>query len=131
MTCLAALSAQEKTHCTASEFPEFVRDLPAADYSADGAGAIRGYVLQGERHQVVFNENDEPVTFTPHHHAASFGVVLQGECELVIDGKSSVYRAGDVYRVPANVTHFARQSANYPDIVIFDEASRVTMNPKG
>jgi mannose-6-phosphate isomerase-like protein (cupin superfamily) len=112
-------------------FPDFVRRLPEADYSADGAGTIRGYILQGSEHQVVFNENDEPVTFTPHQHGASFGVVLQGECELVIDGQSSFYRAGDVYYVPANVTHFARQSANYKDIVIFDQSDRVPVSRRG
>ncbi len=102
-------------------FPEFVRNLPKADYSRDGAGEIRGYVVQGEGHQVVFNENDQAVEFAPHRHAASFGVVLQGECELVIEGKSSFYRAGDVYHVPEGALHFARQSADYKDIVIFNE----------
>jgi mannose-6-phosphate isomerase-like protein (cupin superfamily) len=111
-------------------FPEFVRDLPKADYSSDGAGAIRGYVLQGEGHQVVFNENDEAVEFTPHRHAASFGVVLQGECELVIEGESQFFRTGDVYRVPEGSLHFARQSEDYKDIVIFNEPGRVPIAPK-
>ena len=108
-------------------FPEFVKKLPKADYSSAGAGAIRGFVVEGKNHQVVFNENDEAVEFTPHTHAASFGVVLEGECELVIEGVSKIYRAGDVYHVPEGALHFARQSANYRDIVIFDEPGRVPM----
>lgn len=107
------------------DFPAFVRALPRADYAADGAAAIRGYVLSGSGVQVVFNENDEPVVFTPHRHAQSFGVVLAGECELVIDGVSTTYRAGDVYHVPGGVVHFARQSAGYKDIVVFHEPARV------
>jgi len=35
--------------------------------------------------------------------------VLEGECELVIEGESKVYRAGDVYHVPKSARHFARQ----------------------
>ena len=73
-------------------FPEFVKKLPKADYFSDGAGAIRGFVVEGKNHQVVFNENNEAVEFTPHTHAASFGVVLEGECELVIGGDRSLSR---------------------------------------
>lgn len=109
-----------------SEFPEFVRSLPAADYSADGGEAIRGFIVQGEGHQVLYNEHDEPLEFTPHRHAASFGVVLSGECELVIDGVvHGPFGVGDVYHVPADTTHYARESANYRDIVIFNERARV------
>jgi len=80
-------------------FPGFVKNLLKADYSSDGAGAIRGFVVEGKNNQVVFNENDEAIEFTPHTHAASFRVVLEGECELVIEGESKVYRAGEVYHV--------------------------------
>jgi quercetin dioxygenase-like cupin family protein len=99
--------------------------LPRADYSAHGAEGIRGYVIAGPTCQVVFNENDDEVVFRPHRHAQSFGVVLAGECELVIDGVSTTYRAGDVYHVPGGVTHYARQSAGYRDVVVFDEPARV------
>lgn len=111
------------------EFPSFVRALPRADYSADGGAAIRGFVLSGAGLQVVFNENDEEVTFEPHRHAQSFGIVLRGECELVIDGVSTTYRAGETYHVPGGVLHLARQSANYQDIVVFHEPQRVPTAP--
>lgn len=113
------------------DFPEFVKNLPRGDYSSDGAGSLRGYVVQGPGHQVVFNENDDPVEFTPHRHAASFGIVLAGWCELVIEGKTTRYVAGEVYHVPANTEHFARQSANYKDIVIFNEPDRVAVASRG
>jgi len=51
--------------------------------------------------------------------------VFEGECELVIEGKSKVYRAGDVYHVPGSARHFARQAANYKVIVILNEPGRV------
>lgn len=114
---------------TPLEFPRFVRALPKADYSADGAGGIRGFALAGDGCQVVFNENDEEVTFRPHRHAQSFGIVLSGECELVIDGVATTYRAGEVYHVPGGVLHYARQSAGYRDVVVFAEPCRVPTQP--
>ncbi|MEE9445392.1 MAG: cupin domain-containing protein [Cocleimonas sp.] len=112
-------------HITHSEFPRFIKDLPKADYSDDGGNDILGYVAQSGGHQVVFNENEEEMEFTPHVHAQSFGVVLQGWCDLIIDGDSKRYHAGETYHVPEGVRHFARQSANYKDIVIFNEKNRV------
>lgn len=112
-----------------TEFPAFVKSLPRADYSADGGDAIRGYVLEAFGMQLVFNENDEEMVFKPHKHAQSFGVVLQGWCELVIDGVSTIYHPGDTYHVPGGVEHYARQSAGYKDIVIFNEPRRVPRQP--
>ena len=114
-------------HVTEKTFPDFIKNMPKADYSSDGAGDIRGYIVQSGTHQVVFNENDEAVEFTPHVHAESFGVVISGWCDLIIDGECQRYHAGDTYRVPGGVRHFARQSANYKDIVIFNEQQRVPL----
>lgn len=107
------------------EFPAFIKKLPRANYGNDAGEALRGYVLQSKGHQLVFNENDEPMQFQKHRHAQSFGVVLQGECKLVVNGIETIYRRGDVYHVPGGVEHYAWQSANYKDIVIFDEPFRV------
>jgi len=32
-----------------NSFPEFVKNLSKADYSIDGAGAIRGFVVRSEK----------------------------------------------------------------------------------
>ena len=121
----AAPSGGDLREESATAFPGFVRNLPRADYSKDGGEAIRGYVVQGAAQQVVFNENDEALTFRPHRHAQSFGIVLEGECRLVIAGIETIHRKGDVYHVPAGIEHYAWQSAGYRDIVIFDEPTRV------
>lgn len=112
-------------HVTEKKFPQWIKSMPRADYSDDGGEAIRGYVVQNDRYQIVFNENDKEMQFTPHVHASSFGIVISGWCELVIDGESRIYHAGETYNVPGGVRHFARQSENYKDIVIFDEGNRV------
>lgn len=107
-----------------NSFPKFVKKLPQADYSSDGAGTIRGFAVESKTTRWFINKNDEAVECTPHKHAASFGVVLKGECELVIEGESKVYRAGGLSCF-GSARHFARQSANYKDIVIFNEPGRV------
>ena len=99
--------------------------LPKAGYSSDDAGAMRGFVVESKKPPGRFQWEWRSVEFTPHTHAASFGVVFEGECELVIDDESKVYRAGDVYYVPESARHFARQAENYKVIVIFNEPGRV------
>ena len=44
---------------------------------------------------------------------------------------SKVYRAGNVYHVSKSARHFAQQSANYKDIVIFNEPGRVPVAKQG
>ncbi|MBM3215548.1 cupin domain-containing protein [Candidatus Poribacteria bacterium] len=85
----------------------FVNRADLASFSlSDG---IRLQVTWGERMMVSF------VSFAPdgmvpeHSHPhEQMGTVLDGEFELVIDGESRIVRSGDVWHVPANVTHSAR-----------------------
>jgi len=37
-----------------NSFPEFVKKLPKADYSSDGAGTIRGFAVESKNHKVVY-----------------------------------------------------------------------------
>ncbi len=107
------------------EFPAFVKALPRADYGTDAKEGIVGYVLQGKKHQLVFNENKEPITFATHRHAQSFGIVLRGTCKLYIAGTETTYHIGQTYHVPGGVEHYAWQSADYRDVVLFNQPDRV------
>ncbi len=95
------------------------------DYASDGAGAIKDWWLRVKNHQAVFNENDEAVEFTPHTHAASFRVVLEGECELVIEGESKVYRAGEVYHVSEAPGILPGSPQTTKTLLFFNEPGRV------
>ena len=49
------------------------------------------------------------------HPGAETGYVLDGELELVIDGKETVkLKAGDSYQIPAGAVHDARTSGEKP-----------------
>ena len=74
-------------------FPDFVCDLAQADYGSHAGDTIIGYLVQGDGHQVVFNENTDPITFKRHRHEASFGVVLQGQCEFVFSSMTTATAA--------------------------------------
>jgi len=87
-----------------SEFPDFVRRLPQADLPFKG---LRGWLLQSEWGQVLFNESDIELSVPPHAHGNQWGTVIDGRIELTIDGKKRLYQRGDSYFIPAGITHSA------------------------
>lgn len=86
-------------------FSESIKDLPRVEIPLPG---VRGWLLQGNDHQIVFFEI-EPIGEIPaHRHGEQWGVVVEGEVELTIGGVTRLYRAGDSYHIPADVEHSAR-----------------------
>ena len=85
-------------------YPEIIAGLPEADIPFDG---VKGRLLQGEDHQVVFFEIDPIGEVAPHSHGAQWGVVFEGEMELTIGDQTRTYRKGDRYYIPAGVIHSA------------------------
>jgi mannose-6-phosphate isomerase-like protein (cupin superfamily) len=86
------------------EFPDFVRRLPRADLPFEG---LRGWLLQSERGQVLFNESDIELSVPAHSHGSQWGTVIDGRIELTIDGQKRLYQRGDSYFIPANTSHSA------------------------
>lgn len=102
-------------------YPDFVRGLPEIDIPLDG---VRGWLMQAGQRQAVFFDI-EPVGEIPvHTHGAQFGVVLEGEMSLTIDGETRTYRKGDTYFVPAGVPHGATFPTHVRAIDFFDEPDR-------
>ena len=102
-------------------FSESIKDLPRAEIPLPG---VRGWLLQGSDHQVVFFEI-EPIGEIPaHHHGEQWGVVVEGEMELTIGGVARLYRAGDSYHVPAGVEHSARVLTRVRAIDFFADQDR-------
>jgi quercetin dioxygenase-like cupin family protein len=102
-------------------FPEFVRDLPEVNIPIPG---LKAYLLQGPDHQMLFMEFHEDVEVPPHAHEAQWGVVLQGQIELEIDGVARTYRKGGRMVVPRKARHSAKVHAGYADITFFDQKDR-------
>ena len=106
---------------TASEFPDFVRKLPRADLPFAG---LRGWLLQGDSGQLLFNESDVEVSVPEHSHGSQWGTVIDGEIELTIDGQLHTYRRGDSYLIPAGTPHSARIPPGFRAVDYFEEKDR-------
>jgi len=102
-------------------FPDIITRLPRADIPFEG---VHAYLLQGENQQIVFMNFEKDVEVPEHSHEAQWGVVLDGEIELTINGKRYVLRKGDTYFIPRDVKHSAKIKKGYKDLTLFDQKDR-------
>ena len=102
-------------------FPEQKRKLPEADIPLEG---IKAYLSQSDTHQIIFMEFEKDVDLFEHSHAAQIGIVLEGQIDLTIDGKTKTYTKGDRYYIPDGVLHSGKIYAGYADITFFNEPNR-------
>jgi quercetin dioxygenase-like cupin family protein len=105
-------------------FPGIVSDLPQADIPIEG---LKSYLLQGEDQQVVFMSFENDISVPEHSHEAQWGVVVDGEIRLTIDGRLHVLTRGDSYFIPKGVAHSARIKAGYKDVTLFDQKDRYSV----
>jgi hypothetical protein len=89
---------------SSTQFPDFVHRLPQADLPFKG---LRGWLLQSDGGQVLFNESDVELVVPAHAHGSQWGTVIDGRIELTIDSKKRQYQRGDSYFIPTNTTHSA------------------------
>ena len=108
---------------TSSEFPPFVRSLPEAALPFDG---LRGWLLQGDSGQVLFNESDVQVSVPEHAHGDQWGVVVAGEIELTIGGQTKTYGRGHTYFIPAGTSHRAQIHPGFRAVDYFADGDRFT-----
>ncbi len=109
-----------------SEFPSFVRSLPEADLPFEG---LRGWLLQSDSGQVLFNESDSEVSVPDHSHGEQWGIVIEGKIEMTIGGQTMTYRRGDTYFIPAGAIHRARIYPGFRAVDYFADRSRY--RPRG
>ena len=102
-------------------FPEIITQLPEAEISLPG---VKSFLAQAGNRQFIFMSFDENVQVPEHAHAAQWGVVLDGEMELTIDGTKRLLKKGDSYFIPRGVRHSALIKKGYKDLNLFDEKNR-------
>jgi len=102
-------------------YPTEINDLPQIEVAYPG---VQGRLLQGPGQQLVFFEIEPIGEVTPHSHGAQWGVVLDGEVELIIGNDSRICRKGDTYYIPAGVVHSARFRSRTRVIDFFAEPRR-------
>ena len=108
-------------------FPEAIRNLPQADIPFDG---ITAYLSQADNHQILFMEFVKDTEVPEHSHEAQWGVVLDGDSELIIGGKLHVLKKGDTYFIPKGVPHSANVKAGYKDVTLFNQKDRYSILSK-
>lgn len=99
-------------------FPDIISRIPARDYGLDGLTVHADHTSTGT---VYFVSTTKAVPFPTHAHAEQWSIVVSGECRLTIDGETKTYRAGDTYRIQANVPHQITLGANYAEVDYVDD----------
>lgn len=102
-------------------FPDTILNLPEADIPFPG---VRGWISQAPGHQVVFMDIEAIGEVAPHSHGEQWGVVVEGEMELTIDGDTRRYAPGDSYHIPAGIVHGAKFLSHVRVIDFFADADR-------
>jgi quercetin dioxygenase-like cupin family protein len=103
-------------------FPKIITDLPEAEIKYKG---VRGWIAQGENHQIVFFQIEASGEVSPHSHSSpQWGIVVEGQMELTIAGETTVYKEGDEYFIPAHTEHSARFLTMVRAMDFFDEKTR-------
>ena len=104
-----------------SEFPGFIRNLPEADLLFEG---LRGWLLQSDSGQVLFNESDVEVLVPDHCHGEQWGIVIDGKVKMKIGGQTMTYRRGDTYFIPKGAVHRALIYPGFRAVDYFTDRSR-------
>ena len=102
-------------------YPEMIRGLPEIDIQVEG---VRGWLLSGSDKQVVFFDIQPVGEIPPHSHCAQWGIMIEGEMSLTIDGDTKVYRKGDWYYIPQGTVHSANFISRVNVIDVFDAPDR-------
>ena len=106
--------AQKDDFYMSIELPEMITGLPEIEIPVE---SVKGYLIQGETNQSIFFIVSAGTYLPEHSHAAQWGVVLEGEFEIIIGNEKITYKKGDTYFVPENTLH----AGNYvTDVVSFD-----------
>ena len=101
-------------------FPDFIDALPVPDSPV----LMKARIVPSEHVLTMFYSVPDDIEIPEHAHGAQWGVVLEGEMSMTIDGSEQVYRHGDTYYVPAGAVHLTRIKAGYRGIDVFADAHR-------
>lgn len=85
-------------------YPEIITSLPDIDIPLEG---VKGKLLQAGDYQIAFFDIQPTAKVPAHSHDAQFGVMLDGEMDLIIGGETRTVKKGDTYFIPKGVEHSA------------------------
>jgi quercetin dioxygenase-like cupin family protein len=102
-------------------YPEMILNLPDIDLALEG---VHGKLLQAGDYQIAFFDIRPGAKVPAHSHDAQFGVMLDGEMDLTIGGKTRTVKRGDNYFIPKGVEHSAVFRTHVLVMDLFAEPAR-------
>ncbi len=102
-------------------YPQMITELPGVEIPLKG---VKGWLLQGIDKQVVFFDIEPNASIPEHSHGEQWGVVVDGEAVLVVDGVKKICRKGDTYHIPAGALHSVTFRTRFKTIDFFAEVDR-------
>jgi quercetin dioxygenase-like cupin family protein len=105
-------------------FPEPIRNLPEASVPIQG---VKAFLSQGDSHQVLFMEFKEDADLQEHSHKAQWGIVIDGDLDLIIGGVKGRYKKGQHYFIPDGVKHSGHIYAGLVVVEYFDQKDRFSL----
>jgi quercetin dioxygenase-like cupin family protein len=103
------------------KLPEMITSLPEIEMPYD---SIKGYLNQGESNQSIFFIAKSGTYLPVHSHASQWGIVIEGEFEIIIGDEKKVYKKGDSYFVPAGTLHAGNYITDVISFDIFDDKNK-------
>lgn len=108
-------------------YPKEITGFPEADIQFEG---VKAWILQGENHQLVFFQMEANAKVPEHSHDyPQWGMVIEGEIDLIIEGQTRNCKKGDEYLIPARAKHKALILAKSRVVDLFSERARYKMKP--
>ena len=103
-------------------YPTVITGLPEADLPFEG---VKAWILQGEKQQLIFFEFVPTAKVPEHSHGyPQWGMVIDGEMKLTIDGKTRTVKKGDEYLIPVQAKHKATFVTKTRVMDLFSEKTR-------
>ena len=104
-----------------TNYPNIIKNLPEIDIDLTG---VKGYLMQGPDNQIAFFELDPIANIPLHSHGEQWGIVVEGEMDLTIDGVTKTYKKGDSYFIKSGEVHAAVFKEKTFAIDFFDDQNR-------
>jgi quercetin dioxygenase-like cupin family protein len=104
-----------------SIFPQPIQNLHEVIIPFNG---VKGYIVQGEKEQVVFMEFEKDIEIPEHSHESQWEIVLEGKVDYWENREKTTYKKGDRFFVQSGKKHSAYVYAGYSCIMFFNQKDR-------
>lgn len=109
--------------------PTFFDAMPALDLPFPDT-VVSSHASRTDAGLVVFFRFHQDVTLPAHSHGHQWGMVIEGEVALTIDGATRRYAPGETYDIPAGVVHAVGVKAGTIALDVFAEPDRYPLKPR-